>query len=61
MSKQYSEPIVEIRKYILSEDVCTNPSNPDDDKDLHDEDEYDYFGNWYYNEALRLVTDKSFF
>jgi hypothetical protein len=44
MRKFYSEPELEIRKYIVSEDVCTNPSNPDDNKDLHDEDEYDYFG-----------------
>ena len=45
MSKAYSEPIVEIRKYLISEDVCTNPSKPDTSGDLHDEDEYDYFGN----------------
>ena len=45
MDKKYSEPVVEIRKYLFSEDVCTNPSDPETDKDLHDEDEYDYFGN----------------
>ena len=44
MRREYSDPIVEIRKYVLSEDVCTNPSNPDTGGDLHDEDEYDYFG-----------------
>ena len=43
MSKQYSEPVIEIRKYILSEDVCTSPSDPDKDKDLNDDDEYEYF------------------
>ena len=45
MKKLYFEPEIEIRKYNLLEDVCTSPSNPDDDKDLHDEDEYNYFGN----------------
>ena len=45
MSKKYSEPVVEIRKYLLSGDVCATDSDPDKDKDLHDEDEYDYFGN----------------
>ncbi|MBQ9530431.1 MAG: hypothetical protein IJR70_00010 [Eubacterium sp.] len=45
MRKVYSEPELEIRKYIITEDICTDPSDPDKDKDLHDEDEYDYFGN----------------
>ena len=45
MKKFYSEPEVDIRKYFVTEDICTNPSNPDTSGDLHDEDEYDYFGN----------------
>ena len=45
MRKEYSEPIVDIRNYVLSEDVCTTPSNPETGGDLHDEDEYDYFGD----------------
>ena len=44
MKKFYSEPEVELRKYVFTEDVCTNPSNPDTGGDLHDDDEYDYFG-----------------
>ena len=44
MRKFYTEPEIELRKYLVSEDICTSPSNPDGDKDLHDEDEYDYFG-----------------
>ncbi len=44
MLKYYSEPVVEIRKYSIAEDVSTDPSNPDQDKNLHDDDEYDYFG-----------------
>ena len=45
MRKLYSEPELEIRKYSVIEDICTNPSDPETNKDLHDEDEYDYFGN----------------
>jgi hypothetical protein len=44
MKKFYSEPVIEMRKYVLSNDVCATLSDPDNDKDLHDEDEYDYFG-----------------
>ncbi|MBR3737419.1 MAG: hypothetical protein IKN26_01650 [Eubacterium sp.] len=44
MNRKYCEPIVEIRRYNFFEDVCTNPSDPDNNGDLHDEDEYDYFG-----------------
>jgi len=43
MSKQYVEPIVEIRKYVLSEDVCTTPSNPGNEDDLNKDDSYEYF------------------
>jgi len=45
MRKIYTEPEAEIRKYSFAEDICTNPSDPDNNGDLHDEDEYDYFGN----------------
>ncbi|MBR3737939.1 MAG: hypothetical protein IKN26_04290 [Eubacterium sp.] len=44
MKKEYSNPVVELRRYTFKEDICTNPSDPDNSGDLHDEDEYDYFG-----------------
>ena len=43
MKKFYSEPEAEIRKYSFTEDICTNPSDPDTTGDLHNQDEYEYF------------------
>lgn len=45
MRRQYVEPVIEIRKYLMDESVCTDLSTPSVDKDLNDDDEYDYFGN----------------
>ena len=43
MKKFYSEPEAEIRKYVISQDVCTTPSNPGNEDDLNKDDSYDYF------------------
>lgn len=45
MRKIYFEPEIEIRKFLMNESVCTDLSTPSVDKDLNDDDEYDYFGN----------------
>ena len=46
MRKAYFEPEIEVRKYsLITDEVQTfELSKPGTDKDLHDDDEYDYFG-----------------
>jgi len=41
--KEYSEPVAELRKYHITQDIFTDSN--DDGGDLHDDDTYDYFGN----------------
>ena len=46
--RKYSEPEIEIREYKLAADkILTEGSNPtgNDDNDLNNDDEYNYFGN----------------
>lgn len=49
MRKYYSEPILELRKYIITNDIFTD-SNPEEgssgsENDLENGDDYDIFGN----------------
>jgi len=46
MLKMYTEPELEVRKYSVTESVFTD-SDPsgNNDNDLNNDDEYDYFGN----------------
>jgi len=43
MKKYYDEPLLEIRKYQITTDIFTDSN--DGNGNLHDDDEYDYFGN----------------
>ncbi len=46
--RKYSEPEIEIREYKLAADkILTEGSNVtgNPENNLHDDDEYDYFGN----------------
>lgn len=45
MSKKYSEPLIEFRKYEIVYDIFTTSNPEDDNHDLNDDDAYDYFGN----------------
>ncbi len=45
--KKYTEPEIEIRKYAVSAGNVFTESDPsgNNDNDLNNDDEYDYFGN----------------
>jgi hypothetical protein len=45
--RKYSEPEIEIREYALAANRVFTDSDPtgNNDNDLNNDDEYDYFGN----------------